>query len=322
MGTVTSSLQATEAAIVQASAPRRNLLRLLKGGFGLAVLLFWGILIQRQWNQLSAREWSLDFGLAVIALLAFCLYFLGLGAGWALLVKAMGYSPPLGGALGAWLLSMPTRYVPGNLWHIATRVRLAGSQQVPAEGVLASSAVEQVLTVLSAACLGLAWLPSWMGTGWTGWTLAPLLAGMLALQPPVLHFLLHLGSRLLGRPMPSFTLGYRRMASLFLWYGLVNAVNGIAFLLLAAAAAPSPQALWPSLASAYCLAYVIGYLGLLTPSGIGVREAALASMLSLHMPISLAITLSLLARLFSTAGEAAAVLLVGLPLIGWPRPRP
>ncbi len=93
-------------------------------------------------------------------------------------------------------------------------------------------------------------------------------------------------------------------------------LNGMAFALLASAAVQPPQAEWPAFASAYCLAYVVGYVSFLTPSGIGVREAALASMLSLYLPVPTTVTLSLLARLISTAGEGAAVLAVGLPLAG------
>ncbi len=292
----------------------RSRLRLLRLGFGLLVALFWGILIARNWGELSTREWSLDVGWTAAALLAFALYFLGLGVGWTLVARAMGYRLPAGSGLGVWLLSMPARYVPGNVWHIAARVRLAGEHRVPAEGVVASSAVEQALTVLSAACLGLAWLPSLAGPGWAAPAAAFLVACLLALQPPVVRLLLNAAAKLLGRPAPPFALGYRRMVSLLVWYGLVNAANGAAFFLLVSATSHLPETLAPALGSAYCLAYVIGYVSFLTPSGVGVREAALASMLSLYMPLSGAITLSLLARLLSTAGEAAAVLLVGLPL--------
>ena len=47
--------------------------------------------------------------------------------------------------------------------------------------------------------------------------------------------------------------------------------------------------------------HVVGYLSFLTSSRIGVRKAAPASMLALHMPMSLELTLSLLARLLPTA---------------------
>ncbi|MGI5836600.1 MAG: lysylphosphatidylglycerol synthase domain-containing protein [Chloroflexota bacterium] len=301
------------------TARRRKIFRLLKLVFGLSIIIFWGILVRHYWDELLVREWSLDRGLAGVVTLAFCVYHLGLAIGWAFIVKAMGYRSPASRASAIWLLSMPARYIPGNLWHIVTRVRMSAGHKIPAEGVLASSTVEQALTVLSATFLGLAWLPILADDWWTGWTFAFLLACLFILQPPVLQYMLRLASRLLGKPMAPFTLDYRHIISIFLWYTLVNAANGAAFAFLVAATTPVSQAQLPWLVSAYCLAYVIGYVSFLTPSGIGVREVALASMMALYMPMSLALTFGLIARLLSIAGEALAVLLVGLPLSWRPR---
>ena len=59
----------------------------------------------------------------------------------ALVVRAVGYDLSLGAALGVWRLSMPARYLSGSMWHVATRDHMADGHRVPAEGVLASSAV-------------------------------------------------------------------------------------------------------------------------------------------------------------------------------------
>jgi len=280
------------------------------------VVLFWAALLARNWSELSSFEWSLHAGWAAASVLTFCVYFLGLGAGWVFVGRSMGYAVPIANGLGVWLLSMPARYVPGNLWHVAARVRLAADHRVPPEGVLVSSAVEQALTVVSAACLGLAWLPSPAGQGSIISVVGLFLAGLVILQPPVLRVLLRAGSRLVGRPSPVFSLGYGQVARALAWYGLVNAANGTAFflLVLASPAEGLSWAQWPLFASAYSLAYVVGYASFVTPSGVGFREAALAAMLGLYVPAALAITLSLLARLLSTIGEVLAVLLVGLPL--------
>jgi hypothetical protein len=293
---------------------------MLKGGFALVVGIFWVLFIRRHWDALATANWSLDLSWCTAAFLIFAIYFLGQGTGWVMIARAMGYRLPMSEGMATWLLSMPARYVPGNLWHIAARISLAAKHQVAPEGVVVSSTAEQLLMVLSAACLGLAWLPSWAGATVTPWAVALFLACLAGLQPPVLRFLLRLGSRLLGRTVPPINLGYRQMASLFVWYTLVNALNGLAFALLATAAVRPAQTLWPAFGSAYCLAYVVGYVSFLTPSGIGVREAALASMLSVYLPAPTALALTLLARLLSTAGEAVAVLAVGLPTVVAKRP--
>ena len=57
-------------------------------------------------------------------------------------------------------------------------------------------------------------------------------------------------------------------------------------------------------------AYWIGYVSLITPSGLGFREGALAWMLSSFFPAPVAVALSLVTRLWSTAGELLGVVLV------------
>ncbi len=298
----------------------RRVPRFLKGSCTLIVLLFWTLLIQRSWSDLSSRQWHLDLTWTGVALAAFALYFVGQAMAWALLTRALGYTVPIGSGMGIWLLSMPARYVPGNVWHIAARADLARSHSIAPEGVLTSSAVEQALMVLSATCLGLAWQPVW-NQSLPPSTVAILLVCLAILQPPVLQALLRFASRRLQRPIPTFNLGYRQMALIFLIYAVVNGINGLALYLLAVSIASAPLSMAPALAAAYCLAYVAGYLSFLTPSGLGVREAVLASMLTLYMPVSAAVTLSLAARIFSTGGEALAVVAVGLPTLRLARSR-
>lgn len=287
---------------------------LLKGAVLAVIVVFWAVLVQRNWMELGRLELRLDPAWVLASLATFCLYFLGLGLGWGFVVRSLGYSCPLAAATRIWVVSMPARYVPGNVWHIVSRVRLAGGWGIPSEGVLVSSSIEQLLTVLTAAFLGIGWLTSFSGASWYQWVLPMSVVGLLAMQPPVIRFFLRLACRMLHRAEPTFQLGYRRMVLLFLWYAAVNLVNGVGLACLAVALGLAPAGGWGPAISAYCLAYVIGYLSFVTPSGLGVREAALTSMLSLSSPMAGAIALGLLARLLSMAGEAVAVLLATIVL--------
>jgi uncharacterized membrane protein YbhN (UPF0104 family) len=57
-------------------------------------------------------------------------------------------------------------------------------------------------------------------------------------------------------------------------------------------------------------AYWIGYVSFVTPSGLGFREGALAWMLAGFFPAPVAVALSLVTRLWTTAGELLGVTLV------------
>jgi len=287
---------------------------LIRTGFIAAVAIFWVSIIARSWGELSSSYWDLQTGWSIASVFAFCIYFGMLGSGWIFVARAMGYPLSITAGLAVWLLSMPARYMPGNIWHVAARIRLAAGHCVPPDGVLVSSAVEQALTVLTAALIGLAWLPSVTDCG-SGFSVAALLIGSsLLIQPRVLRSVLKIGSKLLGKTIPQFALSYSQIARLLVWYCLVNVANGTAFCFLVESSTGNSTTQWPILVGAYSLAYVIGYASFVTPGGIGFREAALVAMLRIFFPTPLAIALSLLARFFSTLGEVIAVLLVGLPL--------
>jgi hypothetical protein len=69
----------------------------------------------------------------------------------------------------------------------------------------------------------------------------------------------------------------------------------------------------PWLVATWVTAYTVGYLSMLTPSGLGVREGVMALLLGQVSPVSVAVVISLVARLWMMAGElvgAGAVLLI------------
>jgi uncharacterized membrane protein YbhN (UPF0104 family) len=86
--------------------------------------------------------------------------------------------------------------------------------------------------------------------------------------------------------------------------------NGLAFYLFVSSTTEISPAQLPAFIAMNAGAYWIGYVSLITPSGLGFREGALAWMLSSFFPAPVAVALSLVTRLWSTAGELLGVVLV------------
>ena len=53
----------------------------------------------------------------------------------------------------------------------------------------------------------------------------------------------------------------------------------------------------------FSISWVVGFLSFITPGGMGVREGLLAILLSMYMPITVAIIISLIVRVWSVAGD-------------------
>ena len=70
----------------------------------------------------------------------------------------------------------------------------------------------------------------------------------------------------------------------------------------------------PWLIAAFAAAYVLGYLSMLTPSGLGVREGVLVLLLEPLFPEPLPVVIALAARIWMTLGELGAAGVAALTL--------
>lgn len=227
-------------------------------------------------------------------------------------------------AFGArvWFLSNLTRYIPGNVWQVATMMVMVEQKGVSKTNALLSQVVYTALALAIAGLLGLMFIltrpeilngildPAIAAS-------APLIAALVFIAltivfalPPVNRLLVamtaHITRREISAPTPTFARGLvPPIFSLMMWL-----TNGVAFYLFADSIAPVSLAQLPAFIAMNAGAYWIGYVSFITPSGLGFREGALAWMLASFFPAPVAVALSLVTRLWTTAGELLGVTLI------------
>lgn len=282
---------------------------------GLVICTAWGLFLHSQLSALRNYPWDISL-LAFSAAIGWgTVYSGGMAICWALLLRHVGgYERELSLFMAAriWLLSMITRYVPGNVWHILSRIALAGRLQVSATHVLTSSSVEQVLALLGALVLFGVTLPFWEPTvrmtGTQTWLLLFFPIGLLLLHPRIFGTGLQWAARRVNRPELVWHYTFRDL--LFLLFIYTCATLGLSFALatvLWGLTTVSPTH-FPLIIGTAALAWAVGYLSFITPSGLGVREALLVALLAQLYPLPVAIVGSLVFRLVMTLGELVAVL--------------
>ncbi len=301
----------------------------------LVALGFLAALARGQWSALRAYRWQLAPAWALFGLAILGLSWLLEADTWRTILNDLGGQPreknlpegtgrrqalPYGRALQAWFLSNIIRYIPGNVWQFLGMVELAAEDGVPRAATLASVALHQVIStsaglLLAAAYFALAGRGAWVVRLRPFLFAVPL--GLLLLQPRVLQSVLNWVLARFHRPALEVTLTWGRIWLLLLRYGVVWLVQGLAFAALVRALAPLPLAGVPYVAAAWVAAYVIGFLSLLTPSGLGVREGVIVLLLAAVLPQPVAAVIAILARLWTIAGEAVAA---GLALATRRRP--
>ena len=289
----------------------------------LAILFFLGQLLYRTWDDLARSGFAFEFDLprlfVSLALLVVARAFAV--EAWRRILMSLGEY--FGFAFGArvWFLSNLTRYVPGNIWQVATMMVMVEQKGVSKTNALLSQVVYTAIALGNAGLLGVLFvvvrpeiLNGVLPVSIAAYALP--IAGLafvaliifLAL-PPVNRLMISITARLTRREItarpPTFARGLvPPLFSLAMWL-----TNGIAFFLFVDSITPLSLVQLPAFIAMNAGAYWIGYASFITPSGLGFREGALALMLSSFFPAPLAVALSLVTRLWTTAGELLGVVL-------------
>jgi uncharacterized membrane protein YbhN (UPF0104 family) len=228
------------------------------------------------------------------------LYWLALAVAWWRVQAALGGELRLGTAVRIWSVSTVARYVPGNVWHIASRAALAHEVGGRPVAVLTASAYEQVLTLGSAFLVAGLLLPLAGGGPAYLAAAATLPLGLAVLHPIAQRAVVHRAARLLGQPPPR-VLAVRQVAALLVLYALPNVPAGLALMALGWPTGPGAV----GATGAFGFAWAVGFLSFFTPSGLGVREVTLAGLLAAGLGGSDPVLLAVGHRVVLTVAELA-----------------
>ena len=281
-----------------------------------ATLVFLGLAIARHWAQIAAYDWRIDPAKLVLSVL------LLVGAmAWGVFVwhrvlhRFEARELPFRSLLWIWFLSNLARYVPGKIWQFVGAVQLGRRAGVAPSVLLTSLLIHTGLTLVSAAIVSLLALPTLvfaMGAWGTAAVLLGATAGLFLVHPRVLN----LGLRLVPDRLSAEGLawsgswgdGVRLLALAVVAWG----VYGAAFALFADALVGIPLSVAPALIAANALAFLIGYMVMVTPGGLGAREAALALMLGPLGSLGVAAVIAVAFRLWLIVGEVVGAGLVAV----------
>lgn len=260
--------------------------------------------LDRRWLR---PAWGLLAGASAVLLASF-----GISAVlWGRMVRELG-GPSLGPVDAARIHFTANlgRYVPGKVWQIASLAYLARRAGVGASLAAVAAILVQAVSLGGAAVVGTGALvgPTRPLGGWGGWLAGGAVALLaLGLLPPVFRWGMDLWFRLSGRSLPEDfepdpTFGVR-------WIGLFAAnwvLQAGAFWLMARSFGVEGSAL--VLAPAFAAAYVLGYLMIFAPAGLGVREGFLIAFLEPTIGAAAATATAVLARLWMTIVELVPAL--------------
>ncbi len=251
----------------------------------LAAVPFMVIGIQSNADHLRNLS-AVDVAKVCASLLAMILATLGLAALWVGILNLLRAPVRRWAAVQFFIASWPFRYIPGTLPYHAARVLAGETVGASKSAIVTSIAYESILMISAAAFVGICGLAMGLALSASSngvYILAglPLVILLFGLQPrilvPVANKLLSIAKR---QPISAANfLSSRETIALFLGYVGVNCLTGLSFWLVCSAL--TGTTLNPILAvGAFSLAGAAGVAVIFVPSGIGVREAVVVTLLS------------------------------------------
>jgi hypothetical protein len=273
--------------------------------------------IALNWESFRAQpiQWHLSPAwIAASVLVVFAAYAVLIEA-WRRVVLSMGERLRFGPAARIWFLASLGKYVPGKVWAIAGAAVLAQRAGVDPSVAVAAALVLQALAIASgAAAVALTARDAFQAAGpgmlpLAGAVVLLSLVGIAALaSQPVLDRL----NRLLPssipplRAVPPAMLALAFGANLLAW-----AAYGFTLLCLARGLLPGVILSIPQAIGVFACSYLVGFLALFAPGGLGPRESVFLLMLAGDIGLKPAIGLAVASRLLLTGTE----ILPAVPLL-------
>jgi hypothetical protein len=133
--------------------------------------------------------------------------------------------------------------------------------------------------------------------------------GLLLLQPQLVNRAFNFGLRLAGEQPTDVQWGYKYvLMQLSLWIVAWLGRGVASFLLINSITFCAPSKL-PVIVGIFAIAWVVGFVSVLTPSGLGVMEGSLTLLLSFYFPVYVAAIIALLTRVVRTAGDIVSAVI-------------
>jgi hypothetical protein len=276
--------------------------------YGVLVLVFGclALFLITQWNKLPNYDWRFRPGWIALAFMLVLGFYSLQPIFWMTILAGLGERGDRVQLAAAWGKSLLARYVPTSALLVVGRVVLAERAGITMRVCLASIVYELALG-FSAAVIGGAYffikLPALQHLGVRYAILLVIPLALIGLHPRVFKPIVDWAFAKLGRePLPR-ALPYRMVLLLLPAFLCGWLLVGAGLFVFALGLQPIPFDKLPYIAAAYPVAFCVSVLTFIVPSGLGTRDATLATAIDAVLPLTVATAIAVAFRIFQTAVE-------------------
>lgn len=265
-----------------------------------ACVVFVGRRLADEWEQAEDSIRGADLGWLVLAVGLAALAMTSIAVGWKRVLGVLGAPVGTAASIAWYYVGEIGKYLPGTLWPLVGRAELARRGGVNRGVAYQSVVLSLLLLYLAAAVVG--------GAVAEPLVVVPFVAAaVVVLHPAVSEAALRVVRRATGAPL-DLTLPSLR-ESLLLTAGYVPTWLLVGTATWAVARSLDPGAGWADVVPAAAASWLIGFVAVPVPGGVGVREAAFVAAAG-SLPAGVGVSTAVVARLVFVAVDAAGAVLL------------
>ena len=255
--------------------------------------------LTKNWYDFKKYNIKINYEYLILSFLVAILSQVLLALAWQVIMESLNQKISFVNSMRIYFISQIIRYIPGKIWLIGGRIYLCGKEGI--SSVHASLGIVLELLLISLSNIILIILTS--GLVNIKYFILITAIGLTVVYPKNINILVNIVLRILKRKPLKLTISYINILKVIILYIIFWLLLGVAFFLITQSIYKIDIILLPRIIGIHSLAWLLGFLSFLTPAAIGVREGLLSLFLKPYLPISLAIGISILARIIVTISE-------------------
>jgi len=272
----------------------------------LVIFYFLGTALYRNWSQINFRQLHFNVPLLIASIFFLFGFYLMFVFGWKLILKELGVSLSFLKGLKIIFYSQLGKYLPGKIWTWAGRMYFCQRLGISNRKIFISMILELALTTISGMLIFLVAFsisPGFEININPFFLIIVVIISFMIIHPKVLARIINFFLRLIKKERVTIELHFSQICIIMAYYCISWFCFGIALYFLINSVAFIAPSKIPIITGSFAISTTLGIIALFAPAGLGVREGILSLLLSNFFPLSLAILLSFLCRIWVSVGE-------------------
>lgn len=222
---------------------------------------------------------------------------------------------PLSSSIKIFMYSWISRYIPGRVAPILSKVHFGYKDEPSQKTLLMSGVLETIIPLTSGILLSLLFLPFLGSENLLSNTLVVILFSVVSLfftffiDSKLFYKILNIILERIGREPVTERAGLSHPQTFLfiIGFGVIQLLRGVAFFFFVASISPIGIGLMPQMIGLFIVATMAGVITLLMPGGIGVVEGVLFIGLQSFIPQSIALKIAVMSRVWDMTTDVLTV---------------